>query len=159
MSTTAKASITPCSFSHRRLWQPDVDFAERAIYELKNCYINSDTFIMASSTDIAENWFELVGILMDPIEFVEIVEPEVTYQDSETVTYERTDEGEPYMTVTINNNEVSPAFKVPYYSLIVPHGYVINFDVDYDECEDLEEYVSIETEVNEEDEEQSFKTI
>ena len=74
MSTTAKASITPCSFSHRRLWHPNVDFAERAIYELKNCYINSDTFIMASSTDIAENIFQLVGILMDPIEFVEIVE-------------------------------------------------------------------------------------
>ena len=73
---------------------------------------------------------------MDPIEFVEIVEPEVTYQDSETVTYERTDVGKPYMTVTINNNEVSPAFKVPYYSLIVPHGYVINFDVDFDECEE-----------------------
>ena len=74
---------------------------------------------------------------MDPIEFVEIVEPEVTYQEAETVTYERTDDDEPWMTVTINNNEVSPAFKVPYYSLNVPHGYVVNFDVDYGECEAL----------------------
>ena len=32
---------------------------------------------------------------MDPIEFVEIVEPEVTYQEAETVTYERTDDDEP----------------------------------------------------------------
>ena len=159
MSSTAKASITPCTFSHRRLYQPGVGNKERAIYELKNCYINSDTFIMASSTDIETSIFHLVAILMDPIEFVEIVEPEVTYQDSETVAYSRTDDGEPQMTVTINNNEVSPVFIVPYYSLIIPDGYVINYEIDFGECEELEDYVSVENEVNPEDREQTFWTI
>ena len=44
-------------------------------------------------------------------------------QNAETATYGTTSDGKPSITVTINNNEVSPTFKVPYYDLIIPHGY------------------------------------
>ena len=128
------------------------------MFELKNCYMNSNTFIMASSTDITDYRFELVGIVMDPIEFVQILEPPVKYYDSEIVSYGTTEDDKPEMTVTINNNEVSPTFVAPNYELIIPHGYTMSFDLDYGECEGLEEYTSVEIFANPDNEEQSFLT-
>ena len=62
------------------------------------------------------------------------------------------------MTVTINNNEVSPTFSVPYYDLIIPETYTQTFDIDYGECEWLSEYVNIDSEANPGNKEQTFNT-
>ena len=43
---------------------------DRDMYDLKNCYINSNTFIIANSTPVLSHKFHLVGILMDAIELV-----------------------------------------------------------------------------------------
>ena len=62
------------------------------MYELKNCYINSNTFIIASSTPIVTAVFDFVAVVMDAIELVQIVEPS---KNSESVTYSTTSEGKP----------------------------------------------------------------
>ena len=89
LSATAAVGINPCTFSHRRLYITN-NALERAMFELKNCNINSNTFIIASSTSIPTNYFHLVGVVMDPIELVQIVEPS---ENTETATYGTTSEG------------------------------------------------------------------
>ena len=127
------------------------------MFELKNCYINSDTFIIASSTSIPSNVLHLVGIVMDAIELVQIVEP--SDQNSETATYGTTSDGKPQVTVTINNNEVSPAFKVPFYNLIIPTTYVESIQLGIGDCDELLNYVSVAIEENPDNSEQTFQTV
>ena len=81
------------------------------------------------------------------------------YKNSETATYSKTSDGKPSITVTINNNEVSPTFKVPYYDIIVPKGFTETFSIEKSGFEELSSYVSISTEKNPDNTLQSFQTL
>ena len=157
MDSTAAASITPCTFTYRRLYKGNGVF-ERGMFELKDCYINSDTFIIASSPSIPNtaSVYQLVGIVMDAIELVQIVQPSV--QNSETATYSTTSDGKPQMTVTINNNEISPTFQVPFYDLNIPQTYTEDFSHETNDCTEIINYISVGSEENPDNSEQTFGT-
>ena len=70
MEETEAVGITPCTFTHRNLFTTNWSLMERAMFELKNCYINSNTFIIASSTPIITTEFHFIGVVMDAIELV-----------------------------------------------------------------------------------------